>query len=82
VNVIGLSNVVQISGGWFHAIALKSDGTAWTWGENGTGELGDGTTTRRTTPVQVVGLSNVVSVWGGDNNSMALGPMAQSGNGE
>jgi len=32
---------------------VKSDGTVWAWGYNSAGELGDGTTTNRSTPVQV-----------------------------
>jgi alpha-tubulin suppressor-like RCC1 family protein len=45
----------QISAGYAHSIALKSDGTLWAWGYNGDGELGDGSTTDRYTPVQVSG---------------------------
>jgi alpha-tubulin suppressor-like RCC1 family protein len=37
------------------AYGLKSDGTVWAWGNNGAGELGDGTTTTRSLPVQVLG---------------------------
>jgi alpha-tubulin suppressor-like RCC1 family protein len=42
--------------------AVRSDGTAWCWGHNEYGKLGDGTTTSRAQPVRVVGLSNVVEV--------------------
>ena len=35
-----------------HRFALKRDGTVWGWGSNFQGELGDGTTTHRYTPVQ------------------------------
>ena len=41
------STVVQISGGCFHSLALKSDGTVWAWGLNIHGQLGDGTNTDR-----------------------------------
>ena len=34
------------------SLAVKSDGTVWGWGCNGSGQLGDGTTTNRYTPVK------------------------------
>lgn len=61
VQVSGLTNVVKITAGRFFSLAIKSDGTVWTWGENLYGQLGDGTTTDRNTPVQVSGLSGVTS---------------------
>lgn len=36
-----------------HTFALKTDGTLWAWGQNTYGQLGDGTTATRPTPVQV-----------------------------
>jgi alpha-tubulin suppressor-like RCC1 family protein len=35
-----LSNVVGVAGGSSHSVALKADGTVWTWGENRYGQLG------------------------------------------
>lgn len=61
VQVSGLTNVVKITAGRFFSLAIKSDGTVWTWGENLYGQLGDGTTTDRNIPVQVSGLSGVTS---------------------
>jgi outer membrane protein assembly factor BamB len=43
-----------ISGGFYHAIAVARDGTAWAWGRNTRGELGDGTTDDRYSPVMVL----------------------------
>jgi len=40
-----------------YAVARKGDGTVWAWGDNGTGQLGDGTTANRLLPVQVQGLN-------------------------
>lgn len=41
---------------------VKADGTVWMWGENNWGQLGDGTTTSRSSPVQVVGLVGVKAI--------------------
>ncbi|NOJ98476.1 hypothetical protein HMI51_36775 [Corallococcus coralloides] len=38
------------------ALALMQDGTVWAWGQNNHGQLGDGTTTHRPTPMRVPGL--------------------------
>jgi alpha-tubulin suppressor-like RCC1 family protein len=48
-----------IAGGAIHVIALKSDSTAWAWGRNDYGALGDGSTTNSAIPVQVKGPSGV-----------------------
>ncbi|HKJ00611.1 MAG TPA: RCC1 repeat- and reductase domain-containing protein [bacterium] len=47
-------NWIAIHGGSGYTMALKADGTLWAWGKNGTGELGDGTTTNRLNPVEEV----------------------------
>ncbi len=74
VMVSGLTNVAQVSAGWKHTVALKSDGTVWAWGRNDRGEVGNGITTTKgmTVPVQVGGLSNVIAVSGGDCHTAAL----------
>jgi alpha-tubulin suppressor-like RCC1 family protein len=55
-----------------HTLAVKSDGTVWAWGLNENGQLGDGTTTDRLTPVQVQNLSDVISIAAGKDFSLAL----------
>lgn len=47
---------VKVSVGVRHALGLTSQGTVYSWGINGYGELGDGTTTNRSVPVQVKGI--------------------------
>jgi alpha-tubulin suppressor-like RCC1 family protein len=61
-----------IAAGTDHSIALKNDGTAWTWGANAKGQLGDGSTTQSPIPVQVSGLTSIVAVGAGDKFSVAL----------
>ena len=73
-----LTNVVAVAGGGYHSLALRSDGSVVAWGNNSAGQLGDGTTTTRTTPVPVEGiggagtLTGVVAVAGGGYHSLAL----------
>jgi len=47
----GGTNWKKVSGGYFQTAAIKTDGTLWTWGLNGYGQLGDNTGTNRSTPV-------------------------------
>ena len=65
-------SVSGIAGGFYHTVAMKSDGSVWTWGVNGYGQLGDGTTTQRTAPVQVSGLTGVTAIASGREFTMAL----------
>jgi alpha-tubulin suppressor-like RCC1 family protein len=50
---VNISDVVDISTGQSHTVALKSDGKLYSWGANTNGQLGDGTTTQRPFPVPV-----------------------------
>ncbi len=45
--LINNSNFVQVACGYYHSLALKSNGTIWTTGDNNHGVLGQGDTTRR-----------------------------------
>ncbi len=42
-----------VSAGASHTVGIDSDGTLWSWGNNDGGQLGDGTTTKRNTPVKI-----------------------------
>jgi alpha-tubulin suppressor-like RCC1 family protein len=55
-----------------HSLALRADGTVWAWGNNEEGELGDGTTTERSQPVQVSGVDSVTAISAGSAYSLAL----------
>ena len=43
----------SLSAGYSHSVAVRTDGTLWTWGDNHYGQLGDGTTTQQNAPAQV-----------------------------
>jgi alpha-tubulin suppressor-like RCC1 family protein len=80
VSVSGLTDVIAMAGGYFHTLALKSDGTVWAWGQDDSGQLGNGAgTSSSTTPVQVMlpgevptPLSGIVAVAAAGFQSMAL----------
>jgi alpha-tubulin suppressor-like RCC1 family protein len=75
--VLGIDDAIEISAGWNHACAVRSDHSLWCWGGNGDGatgygQLGDGTFDNSAQPVQVVGLDNVVHVSAGGWTTCAV----------
>jgi alpha-tubulin suppressor-like RCC1 family protein len=59
------SGVRAVSAGYDFVCALLTTGTVDCWGDNATGQLGNGNTNNTATPTAVVGLSGVVSVSAG-----------------
>jgi alpha-tubulin suppressor-like RCC1 family protein len=66
-----LANVVELALS-AHACARHADGTVSCWGENITGEIGDGSTTPRSAPVPVVGLTNATQISTATGRTCAL----------
>jgi alpha-tubulin suppressor-like RCC1 family protein len=69
----GITTWSRISAGGAHSLAVTSAGIAYAWGSNGTGRLGDDTTTARSSPVTVVGgITNWSLLSAGDQHSLGL----------
>ena len=67
--------LTPVGGGMSHSIALKEDGTVWTWGANSQNQLGQGhDLSFQATPKQVSGLHSIISVAAGYDFSLALAP--------
>jgi alpha-tubulin suppressor-like RCC1 family protein len=72
VEIQGLTGVIGIAAGGTHSVALKDDGTVWTWGDNQFGQLGNASTQSVSSPQQVTALSNVIDIAAGYAHSVAL----------
>ncbi|MCX6855302.1 MAG: cadherin-like beta sandwich domain-containing protein [Verrucomicrobia bacterium] len=62
---IGTSTAWQQTGAGLHAagdftLALRTNGTLWSWGLNSSGQLGDGTNTNRSSPIQI---GSIITTW-------------------
>jgi len=70
--------IIQVARGYYHSLALCTDGTVAGWGRNFTGEVGDNTTRQRQEPVAVVKATGalkgkrVVAIAAGETHSLAL----------
>src|SRR6185369_5702908 len=75
VKVTSAQDWTAVSAGNLHVLAVKRDGTFWAWGDNTSGQLGDGTKTNRYSPTRItdpVAIADIVTVAAGAFHSMAL----------
>src|SRR5205807_2112950 len=66
-----LTGVPGVAAGFAHSCAVRADHVLWCWGENSSGQLGDGTVTNRSKPVAVKGLADATAVAAGGNHTCA-----------
>jgi len=74
VSVVGgYTDWCQVSAGYAHSLGVRTNGTAWAWGCNSYGKLGDNTTVSKSSPVSVIGgFTDWCHVSGGYNQSLGL----------
>lgn len=68
----GLSNIIAVSGGAFHQVALKNDGTVWSWGTGTEGQLGNGTRSVSDIPVKAKNLTGVAKISAGEFHTIVI----------
>lgn len=72
-SIEGMTDFIEVAGTGSHFLALRKDGSVWSWGNNKEGQLGYATTQNYSaTPQQVIGLKDIVSVATGYDFSLAL----------
>ena len=74
VSVVGgFTDWCQVSAGRDNNLGIRRNGTAWAWGKNYCGSLGDNTTVNKSSPVSVVGgFTDWCQVSGGNYHSLAI----------
>ena len=66
------TGIIAIAAGFDHTLALSANGQVLAWGGNASGQLGNGNTDDRSTPVTVQNLTGICAIAAGDGFSMAL----------
>jgi alpha-tubulin suppressor-like RCC1 family protein len=73
VQAVGLTQIIGVTAGAWHSVALRANGTVWTWGNNGSGQLGYVTCVdHQSAPEQVGGITDVVAIAAGYDHTVAL----------
>ena len=60
--IAGLNNIVAVAAGGAHSLALGASGCVWSWGLNGSGQVGNGSFNNVTLPGTVAGLTDPVAI--------------------
>jgi alpha-tubulin suppressor-like RCC1 family protein len=72
VQVGSLTDWSQVSAGQESALAIKTDGTVWSWGDNDQGQLGLNDIILRSSPVQVGASTSWYKVSSGPKKTLAI----------
>ena len=72
VQTPGLNNIIKISAGQAHSLALDANGHIWAWGGNESGQVGNGTNVHQLTPFLLPAPTNVVAIAAGALSSAAI----------
>ena len=70
--------IVDISAGYGHTVAIDEEGKVYTWGDNGDGQLGDGTTNDSPLPICISNKENklkgkkIISISAGKGHTVAI----------
>ena len=72
VSVVGGHAFIKISAGYYHSLALKADGTLWSWGDNVYGQLGHNDKLQKSSPMSVFGGHSFIEIGVGGEFSLAL----------
>jgi alpha-tubulin suppressor-like RCC1 family protein len=72
VQIGALTNWKQVSAGNDFCVAVKTDGTLWSWGQNQSGQLGDGTGANKSSPVQIGALTDWSVVIAGADQAVGV----------
>lgn len=67
-----VSNVVAVAVGYDHICAIVQGGSTFCWGDNGNGQLGNGTTSDSSTPVVVANVGVAVGIAANENHTCVL----------
>ena len=76
--VAGAHRWAAISAGWNFTCAIERGGRAYCWGENASGELGDGTTTEHRSPVALSGDLTFVAIAAGNAHACGVTPQGDA----